>query len=460
MPGSSPLARGLPFDERTRIWLRGIIPARAGFTRRGARHGRGAADHPRSRGVYAQTIRNNHEEDGSSPLARGLLLHDALRDEDLGIIPARAGFTSGDWAVTTPGGGSSPLARGLREDHVKPVCDAGIIPARAGFTQATQDIHGAREDHPRSRGVYSSSRPKSFEDPGSSPLARGLPSSSRSTRRLSRIIPARAGFTSENNYSGRNTMGSSPLARGLHRARSRIGPGRGIIPARAGFTRPRRAGRPPAQDHPRSRGVYSRTEKIGRARAGSSPLARGLREGHGVVRARGGIIPARAGFTEPGESPVHGTEDHPRSRGVYAGPLARPAGYSGSSPLARGLRPEGASGAHHGGIIPARAGFTGAGSDRGDGGRDHPRSRGVYLPVGRRESPGSRIIPARAGFTLRRRTGSSAGPDHPRSRGVYRLALHSADGERGSSPLARGLRRSGRRAPRHLGIIPARAGFT
>ena len=91
--GSSPLARGLPDGRQNGRYVGGIIPARAGFTSRRAPRpefdgssplARGlhpdfdqpadlAADHPRSRGVYAP---------GPSS---GVVIP--------GIIPARAGFT-------------------------------------------------------------------------------------------------------------------------------------------------------------------------------------------------------------------------------------------------------------------------------------------------------------------------------------------------------------------------------
>ena len=94
-----------------------------------------------------------------------------------------------------------------------------------------------------------------------------------------------------------------------------------------------------------------------------------------------------------------GLWDHPRSRGVYrahdhAGPRD-----GGSSPLARGLLLS----------TPARRGLV-------------------------------RIIPARAGFTLAEIGDLKARKDHPRSRGVYRGIPAQRVGQRGSSPLARGLR--------------------
>ena len=53
--GSSPLARGLPFSYPQPTLTRGIIPARAGFTRHMTHRTQTHPDHPRSRGVYATT---------------------------------------------------------------------------------------------------------------------------------------------------------------------------------------------------------------------------------------------------------------------------------------------------------------------------------------------------------------------------------------------------------------------
>ena len=91
--GSSPLARGLrrPWEAQGRGV--GIIPARAGFTRRVIRRRPPPADHPRSRGVYWLASSTTLDQDGSSPLARGLLDEHGRFLTPTGIIPARAGFT-------------------------------------------------------------------------------------------------------------------------------------------------------------------------------------------------------------------------------------------------------------------------------------------------------------------------------------------------------------------------------
>ena len=295
--------------------------------------------------------------------------------------------------------------------------------------------------------------------------------------------------------------GSSPLARGLRTPPSSGGRFSGIIPARAGFTVDLDASHVWSPDHPRSRGVYPRTETPVWSAEGSSPLARGLPEELIDNLTTGRIIPARAGFTPPGGGSPGRPGDHPRSRGVYPSPPPPPPSPSsdhprsrgvycrrrscrrdpsGSSPLARGLRSSSTRCEMRRGIIPARAGFTLPSNRRSTTRSDHPRSRGVYpvnadnvlgfggsspLARGLRrrlvvDDGGHRIIPARAGFTggrCRRRCSSG---DHPRSRGVYTPAAAPVATAGGSSPLARGLRVSRSWELSLRRIIPARAGFT
>ena len=153
--GSSPLARGLPEPlGRTRYPGR-IIPARAGFTAGSRGNHEGARDHPRSRGVYRALAGEPAKASGSSPLARGLHRDEPWENLDARIIPARAGFTPRSSEerprredhprsrgvylkasyVENGVAGSSPLARGLQHLDLDPRRDLGIIPARAGFTR-------------------------------------------------------------------------------------------------------------------------------------------------------------------------------------------------------------------------------------------------------------------------------------------------------------------------------------
>ena len=173
--------------------------------------------------------------------------------------------------------------------------------------------------------------------------------------------------------------GSSPLARGLPMVNDRGNVKVRIIPARAGFTSYVRLLRLGTQDHPRSRGVYSRSPTPSSGQGGSSPLARGLPSTRTGWRGARRIIPARAGFTDSPARTAWAAQDHPRSRGVYTLKEARYDPAEGSSPLARGL-PTAISGAcAQPRIIPARAGFTLTRNWFDAGQEDHPRSRGVYV---------------------------------------------------------------------------------
>ena len=177
----------------------------------------------------------------------------------------------------------------------------------------------------------------------------------------------------------------------------------------------------------------------GRRDPGSSPLARGLHPRFDRPGYCGRIIPARAGFTTASTDRPRSGPDHPRSRGVYSHRVTAERVMRGSSPLARGLRSLPARGTGPGRIIPARAGFTARRVPDESGEPDHPRSRGVY--------PSSPAAP-------RGRRGSS-----PLARGLL-VGLLSREEEPGSSPLARGLLGDRPEHAEQEGIIPARAGFT
>ena len=158
--------------------LDGIIPARAGFTSTTRRARSASRDHPRSRGVYYAGNLPGTVHLGSSPLARGLLWQYRCHGGGRGIIPARAGFTRpgtlprrdcgdhprsrgvymGPRHPVGGGAGSSPLARGLQWVAGPFLCPARIIPARAGFTGRPHRRAPLPRDHPRSRGVYGSNR--------------------------------------------------------------------------------------------------------------------------------------------------------------------------------------------------------------------------------------------------------------------------------------------------------------
>ena len=172
---------------------------------------------------------------------------------------------------------------------------------------------------------------------------------------------------------------------------------------------------------------------------GSSPLARGPRTGTAGSQCPQRIIPARAGSTSSGSVRIVRDRDHPRSRGVHLRSITGRQSMTGSSPLARGPHQLPRSAGRIDGIIPARAGSTQPVCGTQKSGQDHPRSRGVHIrrlrcavyqqgssPLARgplsmillSHSP-TRIIPARAGSTVQTQNGREKFKDHPRSRGVH-----------------------------------------
>ena len=172
--GSSPLARGPHYNPIYRIQGKGLIPARAGTTKKRCESAPGSAAHPRSRGDHLEKLVLDDPEWGSSPLARGPHASGSPAEEAAGLIPARAGNTTtwrqcwwrlrahprsrGEHELFLPLHlhllGSSPLARGPRADGLADAALGGLIPARAGNTaSSTSGLMGAGA-HPRSRGEH------------------------------------------------------------------------------------------------------------------------------------------------------------------------------------------------------------------------------------------------------------------------------------------------------------------
>ena len=278
MTGSSPLARGSRRRRRRQHRPRRIIPARAGFTRQLRPGGPLGSDHPRSRGVHDIVPSGLTRSHGSSPLARGSLLAADASTLRIGIIPARAGFTRRRRSPPADGR-DHPRSRGVHDVvRVNPWTIIRIIPARAGFTPGRSLPPRPLRDHPRSRGVHQGVPTQLLAIIGSSPLARGSRHWGQRLQGDEGIIPARAGFTqgpspcswlppdhprSRGVHFGLEedsalVDGSSPLARGSQVGFSGDALGVRIIPARAGFTA-RPSGQSRLQgDHPRSRGVHTR----------------------------------------------------------------------------------------------------------------------------------------------------------------------------------------------------------
>ena len=92
-PGSSPHTRGLLWTGKDDTITPRIIPAHAGFTVPVVGEERTVRDHPRTRGVYFPGLGLYAYPFGSSPHTRGLLVQELDSLFMRGIIPAHAGFT-------------------------------------------------------------------------------------------------------------------------------------------------------------------------------------------------------------------------------------------------------------------------------------------------------------------------------------------------------------------------------
>ena len=234
--------------------------------------------------------------------------------------------------------GSSPLARGAHGRPGRPVRMHGLIPARAGSTGRVVGDGRGRPAHPRSRGEHGLRLALLVGLRGLIPARAG---STRAARRRAAgrgAHPRSRGEHTVANPCCHGSKGSSPLARGALSAAEPVATDRGLIPARAGSTLRSRSSRTFRRAHPRSRGEHGRV--------------------HHVRRAGRGLIPARAGSTTSTDPSMGSTRAHPRSRGEHLPAMPSNGSPLGSSPLARGARDGGAGRCGDRGLIPARAGST------------------------------------------------------------------------------------------------------
>ena len=195
-------------------------------------------------------------------------------------------------------------------------------------------------------------------------MARLIPACAGKTRRLwawrppSPAHPRACGENVLAASSASSTPGSSPRVRGKP-PRERAGPPvRGLIPACAGKTRSTWRTPSPRQAHPRACGENNGMGEGVVGCFGSSPRVRGKPIEQQFLRARVGLIPARAGKTPSTTSPKKARPAHPRACGENIKTTAPPAIEAGSSPRVRGKHPRRPRTGRGRGLIPARAGKT------------------------------------------------------------------------------------------------------
>ena len=415
--------------------------------------------HPRACGENVSYYRSSTEGGGSSPRVRGKQEGDPGDPGALGLIPARAGKTIAcSWTSATPTAhpracgenvvrsamsfgfpGSSPRVRGKRARVLDSARRVRLIPARAGKTGRSAGGGRRRSAHPRARGENGDGHGGPGAARGSSPRVRGKLDVGDVQPPRGGLIPARAGKTSffrgtsvgvwaHPRACGENVLdlllgglgsGSSPRVRGKHPRRERSARARGLIPARAGKTSKRLSGSGACGAHPRACGENHTPRGRGTRHEGSSPRVRGKHLGRAQTHTRRGLIPARAGKTQPLQVRGDPAPAHPRACGENFWGIGDSTWAWGSSPRVRGKRADRCAGQPRQRLIPARAGKTRFTSSGRVGGRAHPRA-----------------------------CGENIGYSQPNRRTI------------GSSPRVRGKPRRRLLALPALGLIPARAGKT
>ena len=187
--------------------------------------------------------------------------------------------------------------RGKRKNGLNEIECAGLIPAHAGKTRRMDARLYERGAHPRACG-----------ENVSSPLKMG------------------------------NCMGSSPRMRGKRRKHDNRRVPRWLIPAHAGKTEVEGQGEDYAGAHPRACGENNSDPQITHSRVGSSPRMRGKQRCEALCNCFGGLIPAHAGKTFPGQIVNSHAWAHPRACGENTGRRPKHQGMQGSSPRMRGKR--------------------------------------------------------------------------------------------------------------------------
>jgi len=236
-----------------------------------------------------------------------------------------------------------------------------------------------------------------------------------------------------------------------------------FIPAGAGNTPPPPQKAAPAPVHPRGRGEHNASSAACVSARGSSPRARGTHLQPHLYVLQFRFIPAGAGNTAAQDRKSRTAAVHPRGRGEHVRPVTGDLHDRGSSPRARGTLIRAQCRAPPGRFIPAGAGNTRRGTLPFCGRAVHPRGRGEHVAGfcrskkvsgssprargTRPDAPGAdrtgRFIPAGAGNTYARTAGMAATAVHPRGRGEHMRCRNSELCWIGSSPRARGTRCSG-----------------
>ena len=243
-PGSSPRVRGKPHVLDDLGVEPRLIPARAGKTGLQVQDGPHHGAHPRACGENVWNVLEPIRNAGSSPRVRGKRRGWPGGCSPTRLIPARAGKTARLSSIVTSraahpracgenggghdlGGGiagSSPRVRGKRGYSMSRSQMRGLIPARAGKTTGVHASGQPTPAHPRACGENAGLPTESPAFFGSSPRVRGKQAPGQHLNSGGGLIPARAGKT-RHLHRGRDRDRAHPRACGENGLRPRGGYG-------------------------------------------------------------------------------------------------------------------------------------------------------------------------------------------------------------------------------------------
>ena len=234
--GSSPRMRGARCPRPASRATTRIIPADAGSTGCELAVSERIEDHPRGCGEHGEAVGHSATQEGSSPRMRGAPVLTTLTVLHKVDHPRGCGEHARPWCPKQVEQGSSPRMRGARITWSRPRVESRIIPADAGSTIFGVIGVAQTTDHPRGCGEHLQIMTVARPLEGSSPRMRGAQRHDVLEWIKSRIIPADAGSTSQTRIFHRMRRGSSPRMRGAHFAWITKMIAMGIIPADAGST--------------------------------------------------------------------------------------------------------------------------------------------------------------------------------------------------------------------------------
>ena len=398
----------------------------------------------------------------SSPRERGSSDSVEADEDDIDVVPARAGVILPLTRGLPHSNASSPRERGSSGGDLSPTAGLAVVPARAGVIRRRGRRRGPGRGRPRASGGHPVGEHLSFcryivvparagvirlrsvrdrSPPSSSPRERGSSGLVAVRRPCEAGRPRASGGHPANIEDVLVTAESSPRERGSSAEHLCMGQAGEVVPARAGVIRSTRPAPGRMRRRPRASGGHPLRTEDDDLTPWSSPRERGSSAWYRAASVHQVVVPARAGVIRETCGWRHAPLSRPRASGGHPTYLVVSDWPSESSPRERGSSVPGGSRGAVQPVVPARAGVIRIQrvSVRRRGGR--PRASGGH-PRRRRVCVGGHRRPRASG-------------GHPSALPMLVNMLRSSPRERGSSEQLEELRAGHAVVPARAGVIRA-----